>query len=260
MARLAWGDRISINIQQSSATKIRLHCEQLKVPPEENLVYRAAEMFSKRMTTFFEAEIFLLKEIPSGAGLAGGSSNAATTLLALLQWYEGIVGKRKGHWAQVQEMASELGSDVGFFLESESGAWCSGRGEICRPIELPSWPVVVAWPTKLRISTAEAYRAMKRGEKPKGFRLSGAPSWMGEIGRIQFPEFRNDFEDWALERYSELRRLKRDFCLSAALTGGMTGSGSAFFGLYPDLVSARHGSQELLAKGWPSVQTRIGTS
>src|SRR5262245_58478457 len=104
----------------------------------ENLVWRAAELLRQRSGVKAGARVRLHKRIPLAAGLAGGSSDAAATLVGLNRLW------RLG-WSreQLQPLAAELGSDVAFFLKSDA-AWCRGRGEIITPLTPggPLWLVL----------------------------------------------------------------------------------------------------------------------
>ena len=126
-------------------------CDEPEVPSDErNLVVRAARLFFEKIQAEPRVKIALTKKIPHGAGLGGGSSDAATTLLALDEIFQAQLPA-----ATLAEMAAELGSDVPFFLH-RSAAICRGRGEIVIPhgfkqrlpllLLKPPFGVPVSWP------------------------------------------------------------------------------------------------------------------
>lgn len=251
MLKLNFGDDLKIKFKKSKFSKIEISCPELSLEPQKNLAYKAVRAFEKETNSTLSCHIRLKKRIPTEAGLAGGSSNAASVLkaCALFCW-----GKT---WSQSQQrqlhkIASSLGSDLNLFLLKEAAAWCTGRGEICRGIELPKMHFVLVFP-KTKISTALAYSSFKSavGVQPLAktyHRLKGPPDWFKQD--FQVPALENDFEAFALESFPELKRLKRDLRLSGALAGQMTGSGSAFFGVYATNQKARKAAKFLSSRAW----------
>ncbi len=140
---------------QAPGPGIELVCEGEGLPPEgENLVVRAAVLLRDRFRTAGSASVELKKRIPAGAGLGGGSSDAAATLKALSRLWnlEPVV-------AGLRELAAELGSDIPFFV-SGGAAICTGRGECIERIDAGGGlDFVIAMP-RIGISTAKAYAAV----------------------------------------------------------------------------------------------------
>ena len=130
---LDWGD--SMTFTSDASGEIRVHCPGLDIPLRDNLVYRAASLLQQGSNG---VTITVDKQIPSGGGLGGGSSNAATTLLALNHlWRVGL------DQARLQALGASLGADVPVFVAGHS-AWAEGIGEILVPVELPSrWYVII---------------------------------------------------------------------------------------------------------------------
>lgn len=166
--------------------------------------------------------ITLDKRIPFGAGLGGGSADAAATLVALNEIFS--LGLST---ARLEELAAELGSDVPFFITSQP-MFCRGRGEILTRAHNPAeglW-CVVSKPS-FGIPTAQAYA----GVKPA---TPSAP--LAE--RLQLPRNEwqqaiiNDFEKSLFEEYMELKNIRRALLNSGAMYVSMSGSGSAMYGLY----------------------------
>lgn len=140
----------------SAAEDVRLISDVPELRTRENLVYRAACLLREKAGDSKGAEIKLLKNIPVAAGLGGGSSDAAATLLALnLLWELGLDVR------ELKDMASLLGSDVPFFLSGGS-ALAEGRGERITPIPSPptAWLILVFQPNVLDNKTATAYKAL----------------------------------------------------------------------------------------------------
>ncbi|MGI9114184.1 MAG: 4-(cytidine 5'-diphospho)-2-C-methyl-D-erythritol kinase [Chthoniobacterales bacterium] len=138
----------SLEIRRADA--FEFGCTDPTLPAdEENLVVRAARLFFTETGCAPKVRIVLQKRIPHGAGLGGGSSDAAATLRGLNKCFDAKIAHER-----LLEMAAKLGSDVPFFIQ-ETTAICRGRGEIVRPVELstrfnllllkPEFPVATAW-------------------------------------------------------------------------------------------------------------------
>ena len=130
---LDWGDLMTFSADDSG--EIRVASPGLDIPLEDNLVYRAARLLHRGS---LGVAISVDKRVPSGAGLGGGSSNAATTLLALNHLWQ--LGRSQ---AELQALGASLGADVPVFVAGHS-AWAEGIGEILEPVELPPrWYVII---------------------------------------------------------------------------------------------------------------------
>ncbi len=130
---LDWGDLMAFTANDSGV--IRVQSTGLDIPLEDNLVYRAARLLQQGSRGVV---ITLDKRVPSGAGLGGGSSNAATTLLALNRLWQ--LGHSR---AELRALGASLGADVPVFVDGHS-AWAEGIGEILKPVELPPrWYVII---------------------------------------------------------------------------------------------------------------------
>lgn len=185
-----------------------------------NLVLKARNLFRTTTQINTPLSIHLTKRIPLQAGLGGGSSNAATTLLALNELFNFPLTT-----SQLHHLACTLGSDVPFFLSSSNLAYCRGRGEIIEEISSSiTYPLYVAKPSALFLSTPTVYQHCIPGEAssqdPKELlasHLSGQPHYV------------NDLEPAALRLLPELATLKRDLLAMGFDQVAMTGSGTAFF-------------------------------
>lgn len=202
---------------------------------EENLAYRAAVAYRRRagLEDGPGVALRLTKVIPAGAGLGGGSSDAAAVLRALDRIHGGVLEE-----AALMEVAGSLGSDVPFFLGPSPLALGWGRGE--RLLGLPpleTRPVLVVVPP-FRVSTAEAYRrlaGMRSGSDPNRsadavpLTLGALSSWPGVIHRAG-----NDFEAVVLPGRPGARKILELLASGGGAPALLSGSGSALFGVFPD--------------------------
>jgi 4-diphosphocytidyl-2-C-methyl-D-erythritol kinase len=192
------------------ASGLSLTCDDPAIPTgETNLVLRAA-----RALAVDGVAIHLVKRIPSGGGLGGGSSNAAVTLMALAGMF--------GIDAPIREIAETLGSDVPFFLLAGT-AYATGRGEVLTSIPSPPRiPLLLVMPEE-RVLTAEAFGWLRRFSSPIGIERSReiARDPAGCAGQLA-----NDFEEPVFERLPQLRAHRDRLLDEGASWAGMSGSGS----------------------------------
>ena len=141
-------DELKFTLRTDS--KINFECSDSSISQEDNLVLRAAQLLRENSDANQGADIVLNKVIPSGAGLGGGSSDAATTLLALNQIWD-----CEFDTSQLKELALQLGADVPVFVHAQA-CWVSGIGEKIEPIELPEPWYVVIYPN-LHLDTKEMF-------------------------------------------------------------------------------------------------------
>jgi 4-diphosphocytidyl-2-C-methyl-D-erythritol kinase len=219
-------------------------------PPESNLAYRAAAAFREASGLEAGVRIDLAKRIPAGAGLGGGSSDAAA-VLACMAALTGF-----GDRDALSALGAELGSDVPFFLCGSPLARGSGRGEVLEP--LPSLPVahVVVVTPPVHVVTAEAYTDLaesRRTEDPLARRAQTAlPRDWGEVARVAV----NDFEAVIAERHPEVRRSLDALVEAGARMVLLSGSGAGSFGVFDDASSAGAASAAISNElGWPAVAT-----
>lgn len=191
-----------------------------------NLVVKAARLFAARTGSenFISFRTHLIKRIPMGAGLGGGSSDAAAMLLALNELNGGIFDQ-----AGLREMGLQLGSDVPFFIKP-GPLFASGRGEIfeeCR-LRLDSSFILIVNPG-IHISTPWAYKNCRPSHAP--FDLRKLTSL--RLKRKQYKtDTLNDFERIVFPEYPLIQRIKETMLQNGAYTANMSGSGSSVFGLF----------------------------
>jgi 4-diphosphocytidyl-2-C-methyl-D-erythritol kinase len=210
---------------------IAFTCSDATLPCDDtNLVVRAAKLFFERTKNSSGVAIHLEKKIPHGAGLGGGSSDAATTLVAL----DALFDTRLGTPA-LSAMAAELGSDIPFFIY-RSAAVCRGRGEIVEPFAFAEkLPLLLVKPA-FGVPTPWAYKRWAESREIPG--VSYAPQ-LFPWGKLV-----NDLERPVFEKYIFLAALKSWLLAQPEVAGAlMSGSGST------TLAVLRDGSQgEALAQ------------
>ncbi len=190
-------------------------------PQESNLIYRSWKLFSEACEKI-PVKIHLHKQIPLGAGLAGGSSNATTILKGL----NDISDKKLNH-NDLHSLASTLGSDCSFFIENQP-ALAEGRGEILTPFpaDLADWHIIVLHPG-IEVSTAWAYQTSVPEEKRPHLR-----TFLSEPIENWKTKVLNDFETTVFKDYPVIAGLKAELYLAGATFTSMSGSGSAVYGLF----------------------------
>jgi len=218
---ISLADSLEVSFGRARSTSI-----EIEGTPEipDNLVERAARAVLEAMEIHAEVRFGLKKRIPAGAGLGGGSSDAAAVLLALPV----LAGKRLSMGA-LSGLAARLGSDVPFFLHGGT-ALGLGRGEELYPLpDRKGRGLLVA--SGVHSSTAEAYGDLspRLTTVPLQNKLMGfADEVWNEGGGV------NDFEEPVFARHPELARLRDRLRRLGAQPAAMTGSGSAVFGLFDD--------------------------
>src|SRR6184192_2691462 len=209
---------------------IEFTCNDASVPKgDDNLVVRAAKTFFERTKLKGGVSIWLKKMIPHGAGLGGGSSDAASILLALNELFETKLPREA-----LAKMAEEIGSDVPFFI-FQSAAICKGRGELVSPTKLRKPLFILLLKPQFGVPTAWAYTQWRHSREIPRVSYS-AQKFAGQT-------FLNDLERPVFEKFGFLAQLKMWLLeqpeLGAAL---MSGSGSTVFAVMREGADA-----ELLA-------------
>jgi 4-diphosphocytidyl-2-C-methyl-D-erythritol kinase len=222
---ISLADSLDMAFTPGRKTTVELD-DELAIP--DNLVSRAAHLALDATRAAGRVEMRLTKRIPMGAGLGGGSSDAAAVLLALP-----VLAGRRLDLARLSELAQQLGSDVGFFL---LGGRAVGIGRGTELFPLPDGPaqnaLVVA--PGVHVSTPQAYRDLspRLTSESQQNKIFSFQSQVWGRGVESLP--RNDFEEVVFPQHPSLAAVKKRLLRSGASEALMTGSGSALFGLYPD--------------------------
>lgn len=235
LASLAHTVSLADDLRIEPADELLSRVEGLDIDPETNLVARAAELLAARTGERRGAELSLVKRIPAAAGLGGGSSDAATTLVGLNALWDTGLGL-----ADLAQLATELGSDVPFFVRG-GAAVMRGRGENLEPMPalVGQWLVVVVPAHDVLDKTRRLYASLDRSDFSSGELTDAAADllrWREPLGAMHLA---NSFERAARtvfpglsETWAEAERLcNRRFFLS--------GAGPALFALAGDRPDAR---------------------
>jgi 4-diphosphocytidyl-2-C-methyl-D-erythritol kinase len=240
----------------------------MDIPPHQNLVYKAAQSLQSYAGVKNGAKIVLKKEIPSGAGLGGGSSNAAYTLIGLNKlWGLGL------KIDELKAIGSMIGSDVPFFFGNMAGnpmAIAEGRGEILTPLKIDRSYTLLLIKPSISIPTAWAYEKLgsRVGGQWSKAELTKTVDNINNInliynalktGDIFFLKagIHNDFEDAVIEEYPIIGSLKGKLLNAGASMAVMSGSGSTVFGLFEDRDKAVNASRQFSSQWNRVVETLI---
>jgi 4-diphosphocytidyl-2-C-methyl-D-erythritol kinase len=221
---LDWGDELRFSINDSG--QISRSCNIEGISEADDICVRAAHLLKARFDVQKGVHIDLVKRIPMGAGLGGGSSDAATVLLALNQlWSLGQTLQ------QLADLGLELGADVPVFVHGRS-ALGEGRGEKLQAVTLGPRFYVLVFP-EISISTAEVFRhpQLKRDSK------------LIDMSRASLEPGRNDCEPVVMKIYPELNEIMQD--LSSWGQPHMSGTGSTIFLQFDDKKTAISTASEL---------------
>ncbi|MBN1686412.1 MAG: 4-(cytidine 5'-diphospho)-2-C-methyl-D-erythritol kinase [Spirochaetales bacterium] len=218
-------DSIYVNLQPASTSVVIEG--NAGVPVKADLMFKAAELFYEESGISGRCIIRIDKKIPIGAGLGGGSSNAATVLMALNHLHGAVLPVDR-----LYELCSRLGSDVPFFLGGPS-AVVSGRGEILREIyPKRSWWVLLVDPG-FPISTREAYCWFDTEiEAQQELHPDAEDLRLLIEGPTEKWRFFNAFSPVLYRRYPVLERICAGLASGGAVHAAVSGSGSACFGLF----------------------------
>lgn len=212
MVRLSLHD--TLEIEQTGGGGVQFTCSDPTIPADSgNLVIRAIESFAARTGVEPHLRVHLQKAIPHGAGLGGGSSDAASTLLALNRLYGAGLTKD-----ELCGIAAAIGSDIPFFIH-ESAARCSGRGEIVEPCVVRAGIPLVLIKPPFGIPTPWAYKQWSTSQRIPGVQYdSQSMEWGGMVNDLERPVF---------EKYIQLAEMKRWLLAQPGVAGAiMSGSGS----------------------------------
>jgi 4-diphosphocytidyl-2-C-methyl-D-erythritol kinase len=202
-------------------------------PPDDDLAVRAARRLQAASGARHGATIRVSKRIPAGAGLGGGSSDAATTLLALNRMWDCGLAR-----AELAALALELGADVPFFVHGNN-AFAEGRGERLAALHPPSSHYAVVWP-QVHVSTREIFADPGLTRSGKATKMADFSAFVDAHGLSRLYG-RNDLQEVALQRAPEIGAALTH--LAAFGCARMTGSGSAVFVPVADAGTALRAAQ-----------------
>jgi 4-diphosphocytidyl-2-C-methyl-D-erythritol kinase len=229
LQRITLFDRI--RLERNEQEGINLACPESGLSEgAENIVWQAAVIFLECIRPKGGVAIRLWKRIPTAAGLGGGSSDAAGTLLGLNSLFGRPIPKRT-----LVEMGAALGADVPFFILQVSSALGEGRGDRLTPVRIPWFWFVLVSPG-FEVSTAWAYRNLRslltRPEnKPIKLTLNQHPFRLEEV-------IYNDLEQVSIAAYPEIGGIKQTLISLGSMAALMSGSGPTVFGIFPNRSEA----------------------
>lgn len=224
-----------------------LHCPgHPELETEANLIGQAIRLLEEELGHPLSFTVRLLKRIPVGGGLGGGSSNAAAILSYINKLLEEPIGTQR-----LGALGARLGSDVPFFL-NKGTALAQGRGECIEPWpSFPAWWYVLVCP-EFPISTSWAYSQVKFPLTP-GKETINIKSFQQ---RREIPEkdrFRNDLEEFVLPAFPMLKAIKQALKDQGCLQALMSGSGSTVFGIWENKEKAGQAFHQLRKQNWGKV-------
>ena len=222
LQKISLQDTLHFDLKKEKGISITTDHPDLSVG-KSNLVYRAAQSILKRSDYKGGVRIEIEKKIPLGAGLGGGSSNAAATLKALNQMLRLKLPKK-----ELMRIGLGIGADVPFFLV-EGSAIASGIGERLKKIDLPDLWYVLIYPN-FEVSTRWAYQNFVLTKRRFHFKFHKFPKTPEEISSL----LGNDLEEPVSKEYPEIGVMKKMLYSAGALGALMTGSGPTVFGIFSD--------------------------
>jgi 4-diphosphocytidyl-2-C-methyl-D-erythritol kinase len=225
---------------------IVLSCDDRRLPTnDENLVMRAAKALQSRFESAKGARIRLQKRIPMLAGLGGGSSDAAATLIGLARLWELNATKR-----DLASIGADLGADVPFFLDGGT-ARATGIGHQIESLPDINEKFLLVIKPNASISTADAYKALdERSLTSQNAKIILSTSEANKVFD-KFANLTNDFEAVVFDQEPEIRRAKNALLKAGAISALLAGSGSAVFGIFDGEDAQRRAIQAIkLETGW----------
>ncbi|MBU2880032.1 4-(cytidine 5'-diphospho)-2-C-methyl-D-erythritol kinase [Aliiglaciecola lipolytica] len=211
------GDQLAFEVTDDGAISIKSELEG--VAQEDNLIYKAAKQLQQLSGSTLGCNIWLDKQLPMGGGIGGGSSNAATTLVAL-----NALWKTKLSESQLADIGLTLGADVPIFIYGKT-AFAEGVGEKITATELPSKFYLIVFPN-CHVSTAEIFAADDL------IRNSAKIAWQD----YEFTKTRNDCQKLVCDRYPKVANLLRQLLEYAP--SRMTGTGACLFSVFDTFEQA----------------------
>ncbi len=234
------------------ADKIIIDCSGLDIPLQENIIYKAIILLQERFNISRGVNIVLYKNIPVGAGLAGGSADAAAVMLALKKLWQIDISV-----GELSELGAFVGADVPFCILGGT-ALVRGIGEKLTALsKMPSLGVVLAKPRRLSLSTAEVFKSFKADDSYKNFSYDTLIKAIGNQDReailrwIRENHHSNMLEYCVLKNNPIVARLKDSF-IDLELTPLMSGSGPSVFAFTSSVKKAKEAAFVLKQKGFSS--------
>ncbi len=230
-------DRLDIDVRADG--RICRETDMPGVPHDEDLVVRAATALQRQTGCALGAQLNLRKFIPSGGGLGGGSSDAASVLIALNRlWKTGLSR------SALMQIGLKLGADVPVFISGQN-AFAEGIGENLQAIQLPDRAYIVIQPAQ-SVPTVGVFQDPDLTRNTVPVKIMDFSGMMLSAASLS-DRFHNDLQPVVLKRYPVVRRAF-DWCSSAGLDVRMTGSGACLFAEFAQKIDADLAHQKMIAK------------
>ncbi|CAH2780237.1 MAG: 4-diphosphocytidyl-2-C-methyl-D-erythritol kinase (EC [uncultured Paraburkholderia sp.] len=237
---LDWGDTLHFTRRDDGL--VTRSTEIADVPPEHDLTVRAANLLKAHTGSPQGVDIEIEKRLPMGAGLGGGSSDAATTLLALNRLWNLNLPRQ-----ELQELALKLGADVPFFVFGKN-AFAQGVGEALDVVQLPPRHFLVVTP-RVHVPTAAIFSEKALTRDSKALKITDFPAELG--CNTEWPESfgRNDMQQVVVGKYAEVAQVLRWF--ENIAPARMSGCGASVFAAFRSKAEAE-AAQAKLPGEWNS--------
>lgn len=205
---------------------LRISGTTLDGEPEDNLVIKAYRLLKKDYSGILPVDIHMYKHIPTGAGLGGGSSDAAYMIKLLNEKF--ALGLTTG---QMEEYAAQLGADCAFFIKNQP-VFATGIGNLFEPIDLSlkGYHIILIKPD-ISVSTRDAFSQIKPSRPAISLKeIAGQPieTWKESM--------KNDFEDSVFQKFPEIAAIKDELYDLGAVYASMSGSGSSVYGIFKEPI------------------------
>jgi len=209
---------------------------------ENNFVVKAVRAFARAAKVSVRLRLVLKKRLPIGAGLGGGSSNAATALKLLNEWFAQPLSNNDMH-----ALCTQIGSDVPFFMQNRA-SYFKGRGEVfVRAVAILETPAVVIYP-RYKISTAEVYQQLYKGSRA-GAEVVQFWDSAADVSLLQsYRYLHNDLEECVAKKYPGISVCLGLLAGNGAVSAFMTGSGSAVCGIFSSSDEAERAAAQISAE------------
>ena len=248
MHSVSLADTLTVSVEASDATEITVVTDDPSLPNDDgNIVYRAVRAYLSYFNITAKVKVSIDKIIPIGAGLGGGSSDAAATLRVMNRAFG------KADTDQLVDLASELGSDVPFCLFGGMSV-CVGRGEMFDQLSISEKMYFVIAIGESRISTPKAYATLdelydnfKAARNPDVHKNAQRITDMLEGGTLDIPNF-NIFED--VVKIDDITKIKEIMIKNGADYTLMSGSGPSVFGRFAESAYAENTCEALISSGY----------
>ncbi len=233
--------------------RVHIICSQAELSNDDNLAVRAAQALRQGLGLTRGLCIELQKRIPVAAGLGGGSSNAASVLLALQRWWQLPLSPE-----DMLNLAAALGSDVPFFLTAGL-ALCEGRGERVTPL-VAHWPSALRWLLLLKpaiaVSTPTVFRSLPASDYTDGRCSRNVRAALQAESPLRMEDVHNGLERGVLARYAQVAQAREDMLRAGASFVRLSGSGPTLFAPFSALAEAVQVEQRLRAQSYELYLTR----